>query len=259
MISPDQINFLVNLVVSLLGNLLCLPVNCLISIATTFLGVTFALAIERNKRPMLWMEKGQTRTNEGDNTGDPICKYLHLNIWNRKLSAPLSWFGSRDPAVACRAWITFYRGDLSRVFEINARWASIPSPDIPKYLLERELPKGVQETVTIQPGRFEELDIAVKFKADNVCNAWNNENYLYREPKDPKDKYHHPNRKLEPGDYYVHVIVQTGGREFPDWFKLHNADTYAEVDEPQSISDEEKRNLNKLLTERPSMKTLSPS
>jgi hypothetical protein len=237
-------------------NLCELLVNFVISLIASLVGVWLALRLEGMKRPNLKITKCEPDPQQL--LRNPNLTRLHVHVENLALPNLLTQFWNRETAVGCRAWITFYKDDKSPFkLKILARWKEAEVPQIPEFWIkEKRLPKGLQETIDIQPTDSErsgeKLDIAVKFKKredaryieEEECYAWNNENYLYE--GDENVMHRHPDHKLEAGVYYVRVVVVSGGRQFKELFKLHN-ETGKKFELQTIDNEQEKDELMKLL------------
>lgn len=198
----------------------------LIGIVATILLGLFPVWLDRQKSPKLSMEVGEPEKLKEDNPyKHPPCTWLHVRVKNLSLGGLASKLINREPALDCHAWVTFYqRHDLSCPFDhaMKARWSDTAVPVIDDFYKKIEtLPKGLQETVDIQPGKCERLDIAIRTKGDEQCYGWNNEGYLYDD-----NKYTNPKWQLQKVLYIATVRVETGGRKFEDIFMVCNEGEY---------------------------------
>jgi hypothetical protein len=195
--------------------------NFLIGLITSVIGILIVLWIERNRRPSLVLSVGKpSLLDKDDPLGRPQVTWLHIRVHNQNMPNWLSPVYSRDPALMCRAWITFHHlDDGLRVFdrEMNARWSETLEPIIET----KDTPKGklgsfvnVQTTVDIPPGEYTTIDVVNRFRGEDNCYGWNNESYIYN--------WKHFAWKLDKGRYIIRARIKTGGREFTNSFLLVN-------------------------------------
>ena len=200
-----------------LGNI---SINFLINLLAGIVGILIVLTIERQRRPQLRMWVGEPgKLSANDPLGRPEVTWPHRQVHNIGMPRWISWVYDRDPALSCRAWITFHHLDGHRVFdrEMDVRWSETPEPVVKIQETERGPVArlvNVQHTVDIPPGEYVNIDVVCRFKGEDHCYGWNNESYLYN--------WRHPRWKLEKGRYIVKVRIKTGGREFSDAFLLVN-------------------------------------
>lgn len=217
-----------------------LSINFLINLIAGIVGILIVLWIERQKRPELSMRVGVPgRIGDNDPLGRQAATWVKIQIHNSNMPRWLRWVYDREPALACRAWITFHHLDGRRVFdrEMNARWSETPEPRVEVKQTEKGqvgILLGVQDSVDIPPGEYTNVDIAIRVKSDTDCYGWNNESYLYN--------WEHPAWKLEKGRYVARVRVKTGGREFVDAFLIVN-DIPHEDFRLEPVEDELKKRL----------------
>jgi len=132
------------------------------------------------------------------------------------------WWTLRSPAIRCRGTITVYNKDGHNFFGrvLIGRWANTPQPEPDRILMPdgTELHKldiawyNREARRDIYPGEGENepFDIAARFGDD--CYIWNNEAYI--EGNNPL--------QLKAEVYFVKVIINVSGRDFPFFFRLHN-------------------------------------
>ncbi len=197
-----------------------LSLNFIINLVAGVVGILIVLGIERQRRPVLFMEAGEPGwLSDDDPLGRKACKWLHVQVHNKNMPRWLAWVYNREPAMDCHAWITFYHLDGHRLFarEMNARWTETPEPEL--VVLQAASGQAmrlmnVQDAVGIPPGEYANVDIAFRAKDEDASFGWNNESYLHH--------WRHPSWRLDKGRYIVRVRVKTGGREFSDAFLLIN-------------------------------------
>lgn len=201
-------------------NLAEIFLNFAINLLAGVVGILVVLWLERQRRPGLRMQLGEPgEIKDGDPLGRPLSKWPHVQVHNRNVPWWLGWVYHGEPALACRAWITFHHMDGHRVFdrEMNVRWSETPEPAVEVVNTEKgQVAKlvGAQDTIDIPPGEYTNIDVTIKTKGDTDCYGWNNESYLY--------KWKHPSWRLEKGRYVAKIRVKTGGREFTDAFLIAN-------------------------------------
>jgi hypothetical protein len=66
----------------------------------------------------------------------------------------------------------------------------------------------------VSAGENKAIDIAAKYDDQVECYGWSNETYMYG--------WKNYRRKINEGDYFVRVIVTSGGKKIKGWFKLKN-------------------------------------
>lgn len=181
-------------------------------LASVVASVLIILLIDRQKKPKLRMVVGSSHSlPDEDPLGRPATKWL-------------SWLYSRDPAVMCQAWLTFYHGhpspDYRHVYdrEMVGRWADSPPPDIRTV----ETPDGIKAllhnattSIDIPAGGRTLLDVAVRLNSEEDCYGYNNQSHIYPDLKNS-------DWKLEKGAYLVKARVRTGGRDFLGVFRIVN-------------------------------------
>ncbi len=218
-----------------------LLINFLINLVAGIVGILVVLWLERQRRPSLSMKVGEPGgIGEGDPLGRPQTKWPHIQIHNRNVPRWLSWVYRGEPALACRAWITFHHFDGHRIFdrEMNVRWSETPEPttEVINTTDKGQVVRlvGMQDTTDIQPGEYVNVDVVVKFKDESDCFGWNNESYLHG--------WRHPAWKLEKGRYIAKIRVKSGGKEYTDAFLIAN-DVPFEDFRLEPIDDDLKRRL----------------
>ena len=222
-------------------NVLDLTLNFFINLAAGVVGILIVLWIERQRRPRLYMKVGiPNEIVEKPSEPRRPGKWLYVTIHNAGVPRWLAWVYSGEPAMACRAWITFYHLEGHRVYdrEMNARWAATPEPQIQVLALERTTapPQSVEEakmeqrafvrlldvreTYDIPAGESTNIDVVMRLREKEMAYGWCNESYLY--------DWKHPDWELRQGRYLARVRVITGGREFSDAFLVVNDVPYAD-------------------------------
>jgi hypothetical protein len=226
-------------------NLSDITLNFLINLLAGVVGIFIVLWIERQRRPIITMDLAQPNQIDSDDPlGRPVAKWLYVRIHNKSMHRWLAWVYNREPALTCKAWVSFYHLDGYRVYdrEMNARWSETPEPNLivteinrnnnigasstaaPKNMVAAEKVTeklqfsrlvNIQETVDIPPGESTNIDIAFRLKGEDECYGWCNESYLYN--------WKHPAWQLEKGRYIAKVRVKTGGKEFLDTFLIENS------------------------------------
>jgi hypothetical protein len=76
-------------------------------------------------------------------------------------------------------------------------------------------PAELKNTIDINPGETEQLDVVIRVDQESEAYAWNNETYFYPD-------WRNPNRKLNRERYFVKVVVTSSGRKFMDFFRIDN-------------------------------------
>lgn len=199
-------------------------VNFFIGLGASIVTVGFFLWIERQRRPVITMHVGDTsRITEDDPLKRPHVTFVRVAVRNEPTPKWIAWVYDRNPALSCRAWITFSdlvdkKADDSRM---SGRWAATDEPEVQVI----QSPAGrvirlanIERKVDIAPNETANLDIAVKFEDDGSCFGWCNESYLH--------DWRHPEWQLPTGEQLITVSVRTGGRQYDETFRFHNTVTY---------------------------------
>jgi hypothetical protein len=197
-----------------------LVVNFTLNLVSGIVGILIVLWIERQRRPSLTIKLGKPgEIKEGDILKRKPSKWLHVQVHNRNVPKWLAWVYHGEPALTCRAWITFHHLDGQRLFdrEMVARWSGSDEPKVEiintdKGQVARLI--GAQNSFDIPPGEQTDIDVVFRAKSDNDCFGWNNESYLY--------DWRHPGWHLEKGRYIAKIRVKTGGREYVNAFLIAN-------------------------------------
>lgn len=198
-----------------------LLLSFLINLVAGVVGILLVLWIERQRRPGLTLKIGTPGEIRADDPlRRPRAKWLHVQVHNRNVPPWLAWVYHGEPALACRAWITFHHLDGQRVFdrEMGVRWAGSPEPSVesittPDKKVARRL-VGANDYFDIPPGDHTDLDVVVRINGEQECYGWNNLSYLH--------DWRQPEWKLGPGRYIAKIRVKTGGREYTASFIVVN-------------------------------------
>lgn len=195
----------------------------LINLLAGVVGILIVLALERQRRPKLQIKIGEIVSPflENDPLGRKQCRWPLVEIHNLKITRWLAWVYDGDPALACRAWISFHNPiDGGRIFReaMPARWNEADQPRVVPFSgLDGKtftVLQGVQYAIDIPTGECMQIAPVYRAKDSVSCYGWNNESYLYN--------FEHPSWKLDKGRYIARIRVVTGGREFVDAFKIVN-------------------------------------
>lgn len=153
------------------------------------------------------------------------ARYLHVLCKNKKPSRLVSWM-TREAALDCYGYVSFSDRQGGSIFgkRMQLRWSDTPQP-VPMevkignqtgYVLDPNR-MVLDSRADIHPGTSRPLDTAVKFDNEPECYGWNNENYF------SAPLWRNPAWRLDPGDYFVKVVVMSGGARTVDWFRLLNS------------------------------------
>jgi hypothetical protein len=120
-----------------------------------------------------------------------------VKVQHIKISSKLAWLiKGREPALHCKAYLTFYESNGDQKFIMQGRWANTPEPSRVFNMKEKIIYPD-----TIDIGYHDDeptiLDCLLKFDDEKVTYAWNNESYAYNGKT--------PTRKFEVGTYRVDV------------------------------------------------------
>ena len=197
-------------------------VDFLINLIAGVVGIVIVLVLERQRRPQLSMKIGEVAgLPANDPLGRKHCRWPVIEVHNRRIPRWLSWVYDGDPALACRAWISFHNPvDGGRIFaqEMPARWNEADQPRVVPFPGSDgkvfTVLQGIQYAIDIPTGESVGIAPVYRAKDSESCYGWNNESYLHN--------FEHPAWKLDKGRYIVRVRVVAGGREFIDAFRVVN-------------------------------------
>ena len=201
--------------------------NLLLNIFILILGFIFALFLEKIKKPVLVIEKGEIGFM-GPN--DPLKRreaaFPYILVKNKRL--PLFWgyFLKREPAYACKAYISFLDLDFNILFEkeMFGRWTSNPQPYVQKVIIDNtpyfQL-KVIQDSFDIHPDETASLNTIVKIKDDEMCYGWSDESYL--------NGWENPNWKINKKKFLIKIRLRTGGQEFVKLIGIENRHNFKKV------------------------------
>lgn len=203
-----------------------LIVNFSLNLLSGVIGILIVLWIERQRLPSLSMTLGSKhQIKEGDFLDRPPSSWLRVLVHNRNMPRWLAWVYHGEPALACRAWISFHYLDGKRVSDqqMEARWSGSPEPKVETITVEnkgqiRRL-VGEENSFDIAPGEDTLLDVAIRDKSNEDSFGWNNESYLF----EWRHARYHIGGK---GRYIALIKIKTGGQEYKDVFMIVNDEGY---------------------------------
>lgn len=201
-----------------------LVMNFLINLLAGVVGILIVLWIEGKRRPFLTLSIGKPgEINKDDPLKRQQSKWLHIQVHNRNVPKWLSRVYHGEPALTCRAWITFYDLEGNRIFENDmvARWSGSDEPKIE--VLNTQAGQimrlvGAQNSFDIPPGENTDIDVVFRAASETNCYGWNNESYLHN--------WRHPNWNLGKGKFIAKVRIKTGGHEFRKQVLIMNDSTF---------------------------------
>lgn len=201
-------------------------INFILNLFSGVVGILIVLWIERQRRPSLSMTPGpQHQIREGDFLDRPPSTWLRVQVHNRNVPRWVAWVYHGEPALACRAWISFHSLDGKQTpdREMEARWSNSPEPKVEVMAVEnkgqvRRL-VGAEVSFDIAPGEDTLIDVAIRDKSNDDCFGWNNESYLF--------EWRHARWHIGgTGRYLARVRIKTGGQEYVDAFLIVNDEGY---------------------------------
>lgn len=196
------------------GNLIAsVIVNVIGGVITVFV---ILYVFERKRRPRLTIRREPEVYLTYNNN-----KFIRVLVKNdNRVPKWISWAYDSQPALMCQAKIVFFYENLQVLGsqkEMIGRWSKTPNPNYHKVLTSSQEqvevllnPESLKDWVDIPPEGEETLDVAAKSEADENCQGWYN-----RTPDGPQ-------WLMGKGQYYVKVVVQSGGRSFKAYFRLIN-------------------------------------
>jgi hypothetical protein len=180
--------------------------------------------VEFLRRPRLYLEHAQpTEVDYSPDFPATRVRSLRVRLHNRRLQRWADSWMVRDPALQCRARITFhFLEDENVQFDrtMAGRWTNTPEPtplfiNNPRDGREFAIMPQLVEAVTVYPGENELLDIAVRLNDEVDCYGWDNESYL--------TGWRNPSWRLGAGRHLVKVEITSSGPRCTGWFRLENA------------------------------------
>jgi hypothetical protein len=180
--------------------------------------------VEFLRRPRLYLERAQpTAVDYSPDFPATRVRSLRVRLHNRRLQRWADSWMVRDPALQCRARITFhFLEDENVQFDrtMAGRWTNTPEPtplfiNNPRDGREFAIMPQLVEAVTVYPGENELLDIAVRLNGEVDCYGWDNESYL--------TGWRNRNWRLGAGRHLVKVEITSSGPRCTGWFRLENA------------------------------------
>lgn len=199
----------------------------LLNVLAGIVGIVIILFIDRSRRPELQIKEGNIGFMEPDDQlGRPEAAFRYIKIKNKPIFPLWGFFFDREPAYACKAWITFMDLEKNRLFEeeMLGRWTSNPEP------LIHEIKKGdkvyrrlqvIQNDVDIHPGEELNLNTVVKIKGDKNCYGWSDETYLHG--------WENPKWKISEKKFLMKIRIRTGGREYVKIIGIENNQNFKEI------------------------------
>jgi hypothetical protein len=166
------------------------------------LSIGTAIVIESLRRPSLRLEGAEPIEFKGaPGAPDAVVRSLRVKLTNRPLVLM-----QREPAVQCRAAISFHYLDRQDIFgrSMEGRWTDTPEPvltivrDADGKPIAGVVPE-LRQTVNVAPGEGELLDIAIRIDDEPDCYGWSNQSYLSTPP------WRDPNWQLKPRSFLVKV------------------------------------------------------
>jgi hypothetical protein len=199
-----------------------------------FLGVVFGafvsiaasvgtvIWVEFLRRPSLYLERAEPNEAEYQPPMPAThVRSLRVRLHNRKLPRWADWWTVREPALQCRARITFHflEDENDRFGRTMAgRWTNTPQPTalFVKDSKGQEFAIAPQmvDAVTVYPGENELLDIAVRLDDEADCYGWDNESFF--------TDWRNQKWQLGSGRHLVKVEITSSGPRCTGWFRLEN-------------------------------------
>ncbi len=192
------------------------------------IGAIFAavitIIVEYLRRPNLHLNIPKPEEIKPKGGPADFIKSLRIKVENKPLPCWAKWM-SRNPALRCRGYISFYHLDGQDVFghSMDVRWPKLPQP-LP-LMFELDDKKGriydfarytIEQEVDVFPGKDEFVDVACRFDKDKECYGWNTESYF----SDPL--WRNPKWQLSNDCYLVKVTILSSGQECNELFRLIN-------------------------------------
>ncbi len=199
----------------------------ILNVIAGIVGIVIVLFIDRTRRPELILKEGEKSFMEpNDPLGRKEAAFLYVSVTNKPIFPFLGFFFDREPAYACKAWITFYDMENNKLFEeeMLGRWTSNPEPKVHNVKKNNESFKRliiIRNTFDIHPSETVSLNTIVKIKNDRNCYGWSDDSYLHG--------WENPNWKMSEEKFLLKIRIRTGGREFVKVFGIENKNDFKDV------------------------------
>jgi hypothetical protein len=197
-----------------------------------------AIGVEFLRRPNLKLLIIEPTDNTIKSDDDPRINVRIRSLCIRLLNKPITWM-MRDPALQCRATITFYYCSGEKVFReaMEGRWSNslepipvtVVAPDGQRLKIYDPQRLTLVSRIDVHPGESEDLDIVARHYDKSECYGWNNERYFSA-----------PKWNLKAGRYLVKVLVSSSGRKCCDVFRLMNDGLISDFRLEMATPDEKK-------------------
>ena len=198
-----------------------------LNVVAGIIGIVFVLFIDRTKRPLLIIEQGEiTYMEPGDQLGRKEAAFPYIKITNKPIYPLWGFFHDREPAYACKAWITFLDLNNKNLFkeEMLGRWTKNPEPHIYEIKKNNKIFRqiiSIRDTFDIHPNEPVSLNTIVKIKDDKNCYGWSDFSYLHG--------WDNSDWEITEGKFIIQIRIRTGGREFVKKFGIENNENYKEL------------------------------
>lgn len=184
-----------------------------------------AIVIEYYRRPKLEFEIANPVVKDLINCPVKKAKWLLVKVTNNKLPSIFFWM-SRNPAIQCHGYITFYRIDGQKVFsnKMPIKWSNKPPSIAISVKMDNGQfinvidPVGNYFAENIYPGESVNIDTVAKHDDDENCFGWTWEN----ENTDPKKWFRNKSWELNKGLYLIKISIQTSGDKFEKCYRIIN-------------------------------------
>jgi hypothetical protein len=152
-------------------------------------------------------------------------RFLRVWVRNRPGRGLFGFLFPRQPALMCRAAITFLHENGDPVFRrghtMRGKWANTPEPSTIAGIVDNQMLTvwdltRTRDVIDIPPGGHEVLDVVMRPPGQDECLGWHNA--FIDNPNLTADQVF----QLPRGRYHAFVRAITGGRQFSHVFRIVN-------------------------------------
>ena len=199
----------------------------ILNVIAGIVGILIVLFVDRSRRPVLIIEEGEiSYMGPGDPKGRKEAAFPYIRVTNKSICPFLGFFFDREPAYACKAWITFLDMEKNKLYEkeMLGRWTKNPQPRINIFKKDDDIYRSmivIKDTFDIQPNVTVSLNSIVRIKDDKNCYGWSDESYL--------EGWNNPNWKIQKKNFLLKIRIRTGGREFIKILGIKNKNSFKKI------------------------------
>jgi len=213
----------------------------LISFAASVVAIVVVLYTERQRRPLLRFRIVPPIIIPAGDDVRPQCTWFGIEVSNAPCSRWLAWVYTREPAMSCRAYVSFFCtcGDRLLPGEMPARWSGLVEPRIETIQAgggQIAYLRDAIPTVDLHANSAEGIHPVVVFPSPFQTFGWTNESYLYG--------WRHPQWAISHDTFVIRIRATTADREFVGCFRIDLTGGYANMRIDQLDSEFDSRYSN---------------